>query len=81
LEQTVRALEEVMGEKDQELKNLRVIQSEYAEIKARQLLQQMKSKPALVQQKAQHEEIEEEPLLRQQLSEKTNKILELTEKL
>ncbi len=43
LEFTIRALEEAMAEKDQELKNLRVIQNEYAEIKARQLLQSLKS--------------------------------------
>ncbi len=38
LELTVRALEEAMSEKDHELKNLRVMQNEYAEIKAKQLL-------------------------------------------
>ena len=32
-----------MSEKDIELKNLRLIQSEYAEIKANQLLEQMKA--------------------------------------
>jgi hypothetical protein len=35
LELTVRSLEEVMSEKDIESKNLRVIQAEFAEIKAK----------------------------------------------
>lgn len=84
LEVTVKALEEAMSEKDAELRKLRVVQNEYAELKGKQLLSAMKNAP--VQKQKNQEVIESESTdevqdLKRQLSEKTNKILELVEKL
>lgn len=70
--------------KDQEINSLRSVQSEIAELKGKQLIMTLKNQMHTItaDPKVAAEESKEEIIaLKQQLSEKTNRILELTEKL
>ena len=70
--------------KDQEINSLRSVQSEIAELKGKQLIMTLKNQmhTITVDPKVAAEESKEEIIaLKQQLSEKTNRILELNEKL
>ena len=86
LEMTISSLEEAMFEKDQEIKSLRLKQTDADKNKAIQLLEALKTKPTHSSQPSQQSEscsADNESLqnLKIQMSEKTNKILELNEKL
>jgi len=79
-EKRIKGLEQLLREKDDQVESLRQITAEYAELKGKQLLQVIKAGKSqeVVQVGVDEEEIQQ---LKQQLSEKTNKILELQEKL
>eukprot|EP00347_Sterkiella_histriomuscorum_P008471 403344969 len=80
-EKKIEGLEDLIREKEDQLNSLRQISNEFTEMKGKQLLQVIKATKSNDSSQTLTTEVEEIQTLKQQLSDKTNKILELNEKL
>ncbi|CDW78208.1 UNKNOWN [Stylonychia lemnae] len=81
-ERQIKGFEDLVKEKDEQIESLRNVANEYQEMKGKQLLQVIKTgKTGLENNQQSGVDSDELQLLKQQLSDKTNKILDLTEQL